>query len=127
MIDQYIEKWSPISNLPKKGSIEAIHDDYEGFRILIRNMEGTEVLRVLFHVPLVYQRTDEGDRWNTVNKLLKLQSAMFFKVKNSKLAKWLEEESCGIHKANELDHYLIAGCNDIIEIISAVKPDLEWM
>ena len=127
MIDYYLEKWSPIPNLPRKGSIEAVRDDYEGFRILVRSIESTDMIKISFHMPLVYQKTDEGDRWKTVDKFSELQSEMFFKVKNSKLAKWLEEESCGIHKANELDHYLIAGCNDIIEIISAVKPDLEWM
>ena len=47
-----------------------------------------------------------------------------YKVENSKLAKWAEEESCGIYEAGQLTHYCIVTCEEIIDVLSTFEPSI---
>ena len=63
------EKWIPIDNLAETLYLEAIHDDYEGFRLLLKgSVEEDKVLRITFDPALSYRNTDEGDLLKTINE-----------------------------------------------------------
>ncbi|MEH6474115.1 MAG: hypothetical protein V7727_00440 [Sneathiella sp.] len=120
--------WDPIKGLLDTFYVESIHDDYEGFRILLQGDDKTtDVLRIKFDVALAYRKVDEGDRWKTVSSNPELQKSVFFIVENSNWIDWFCNESCGIHSSDELIHYAIFTSNDCIDVLSAVEPSVEWL
>lgn len=120
------EKWDPITNLPKKLYLEAVHDDYEGFRLLLKNDEDQRMLRIAFDPVLSYRNTDEGDLIKTINKQ-DLGDWSLYTVNESDYLAWFIEESHGIHDSDDIVHYAIYTPNDCLDVLSACPPKVEWL
>jgi hypothetical protein len=66
-MENFFKKWEPLKNIPRILYCEGIHDDYEGFRILlIGENERSPVLRIMFDAARSYRNTDEGDLLKTI-------------------------------------------------------------
>ena len=106
----------------------------------LQNVDGTEItlsdesnnVTVLFDgvTPLV-RTSIEGIRMRTWGEVQQKYGNKYFfkdwflyKVENSKLAEWAEEESCGFYKADKLLHFCIVTGEDIIDILSTFEPDI---
>ncbi len=123
-------KWNPL-NLPE--------GDYVVTKFL-QNIDGTEItlsdesnnISIVFDgiTPLV-RTSIEGIRMRTWGEVQqKYDNKYFFrnwflyKVENSKLAKWAEEESCGFYKSEKLLHFCIVTNEDIIDVLSTFEPNI---
>lgn len=123
-------KWNPL-NLPE--------GEYVVTKFL-QNIDGTEItltddankISILFDGNILLARTsDEGIRmrtWAPVQQ--KYDNKYFFrnwflyKVENSKLAKWAEEESCGFYVSEKILHFCVVTGEDIIDVLSTFEPNL---
>jgi hypothetical protein len=122
------KKWNPIEGNLKRLSCEALHDDFEGFRIILRSEDDSlPLLRVYFENALAYRNIDEGDRLKTINQNREFDGHSFFIVENSNWLEWFDKESLSIHKKENIKHYAIYTINDCIDILSESAPDIEWI
>lgn len=123
-----IKKWIPLSDIPERLYLEGLHDDYEGFRLLLKGEGNSKMLRISFQFNLGFRNFDESDRLKTLNLIPELCSKWsLFKVKDSTFTKWVIEESLEKYTNEELIHYIIATPNDIVEVLSMSEPKVEWL
>lgn len=121
------DKWTPIDGLVAPLYLEALHDDYEGFRLLLKGgSEQDKVLRITFDRALSYRNTDEGDLLKTINKQNSGGWSLYI-VSNSDYLKWFSEESQSIHEDEDIIHYAIYTPNDCLDVLSSYPPKVEWL
>ena len=120
-------KWIPIEGLSGNLYLEGLHDDYEGFRLLLKEESNQQrILRITFDPALSYRNTDEGGLLRTIgNKDLGTWS--LFIVENSDYLMWFNEESYGIHQLENIIHYAIYTPNDCLDILSIYPPKVKWL
>lgn len=119
-------RWTPLPSWSAcRVEIEAVHDDWDGFRIWIRSHDTTRgMLIVQFDFPLFYCSSDESHR---IAALHPPQPAMdfphvFWTVDDSELLNIFHRQSCGIRADNGLVHYSFLSCNDCVDVISPSPP-----
>lgn len=121
--------WKPIENLPNPMYVEAIYDDYDGFRILLKGESViSKMLRVTFQDSLSYRNTDESyllKIWNSTEKA-KL-GKIFYLVENSSYVDFFNEMTENIYSDWDIKHYAIYTTSDCIDVISANPPIIEWL
>lgn len=121
-------QWKP-TNIPEG---EFIVTDY------IQNKDGTKfvlddgniIVEILFDgITPIVRSSVEGIRMRTWGEVQQKYNDKFFfrnwflyKVENSKLSKWAEEESCGFYVSEQLTHYCIVTSEEIIDILSTFEP-----
>jgi hypothetical protein len=130
MEKQILEPWI-IPDVDNKitYNIEAIHDDYEGFRILLRanNLTGN-ILRITFNNNLSYRNTDESfllKLWEYIDK--ETLGKTFYLVSNSAFVGFFNESTENIYKEWNVVHYAIYTTSDCIDILSDQPPIIEWL
>lgn len=121
------KKWEPPEYIPDTLYIEGLYEDWEGFRLLLSDKEGVRILRITFEDALSYRTIDEGDLLKSTGEAEGLCKWPLFTVENSKFLQWFNEESLNIHEDDHLVHYSIFTPNDIIDVISASPPIVEWL
>ncbi len=124
------KKWIPVENIDNEMWAEAIHDDYEGLRILLKgNTPTSAVLNIRFPQYFAYRNTDESYR-------LKLwQEGVFddikwslFTTKESRFIDWVFEQSQEIYSKSDMSHYLIKTGADVIEVVTnQTLPVVNWL
>lgn len=120
--------WRPVEGVPARLYCEAIHDDYEGFRILLRGEDAnSSVLRITFDPALAYRNIDEGNLLRTLVKVDNIRESSLFTVENSTWIEWFREESDGIYEGREIVHYAIYTPNDCIDVLAEFDPLVEWL
>lgn len=126
---QVFTLWKPIDDLPKPIYIEAIHDDWEGFRILLRGSDPTlSMLRITFESHLSYRNTDESyllKIWNSMEK--ELAGENFYIVENSSYIDFFNEMTGNMYSDWQVKHYAIYTISDCIDVISTNPPIVEWL
>ncbi|MFA6095073.1 MAG: hypothetical protein WC757_04285 [Candidatus Paceibacterota bacterium] len=127
MNDIYIN-WEPLKDIPRVLYCEGIHDDYEGFRILlVGEDERSPILRIKFDSARSYKNSDEGDLLKTIASINNPGRSSLFLVENSSWIKWFHEETYGIHKNKNFKHFAIYTPNDCIDVMSEFAPIVEWL
>ncbi len=123
------KKWAPIDGLPDKLYLEGLHDDYEGFRLLLKGeLPQMRMLRITFKPVLVYRNIDEGNYLKTISDNNSRSSlGTLLLVDNSDFLSWFQRVSLGIHSQELIKHYLICTPNDRIDILAKVLPKVEWL
>ncbi len=130
MSKQTLKPWIiPHVDTKKNYSIEAIHDDYEGFRILLRSDILTDkVLKITFNNHVSYRNTDESFLLklfgNTDEKLL---GKTFYLVCNSDYVDFFNESTMNLYTDWDVIHYAIYTISDCIDILSDQPPIIEWI
>lgn len=121
--------WKPLEDLPNPMYVEAIHDDWEGFRILLRPEDQTfSMLRIEFENKLSYRNTDESyllKIWHTTDK--ETLGKIFYTVENSAYIDFFNEMSTQIYSDWKLKHFAIYTVSDCIDVISTTSPIVEWL
>ena len=121
--------WEPLDDLPRPMYVDAVHDDYEGFRILLRSEIPTSpVLKIAFESYLSYRNTDES-------YLVKIWQSMpsenigknFFLVQNSAYIAFFHEMTENIYADWSVKHYAIYTISDCVDVISTVPPIVAWL
>lgn len=108
-------------------TIEAIYDDYEGFRILARGQEpSSEMLRLYFGSALSYRATDESSLiFYERTDISTLNRYGFFEVTESEYLAWFHKANQGI--SDTVSHYALYLSNQCIDVISASPPEAGWL
>jgi hypothetical protein len=127
--DQHHRPWKPLDGVPERLYLEAVHDDCEGLRFLLRGEDTTSpTLRLVFESPVAYRNINESYRvrtWAAVSDMRALPSLL--KVENSNWARWLVEEAGGVLRVDALVHYAIYTPEDCIDIVTEFPPTAEWL
>ncbi len=124
--NQKYHKWSPIGadSIDKTYYCEGLHDDYEGFRIILKSDDQADgLLKILFENHLAYRNIDEGDRLRLWDEHPETQGKhSFYNVENSEWVQWFLKENSGKYEPEEVSHYSIHTPNDVIDILSIGAP-----
>ena len=119
-------KWNPIPNLEDKYLyVEAVHDDWEGFRILFtgENRNFGVVVIVRFENPLLYVNSNESFRLSPVKNSEPLNFPhTFWQVEESELINEFQRQSLEIYKNWEIKHFVFIGGEDCIDVLSVEEP-----
>jgi hypothetical protein len=126
-MENIYKNWEPLKNIPRKLCCEGIHDDYEGFRILLRENNYSSVLRILFDAVRSYKWSDESDLLKTVASINDAGRSSLFIVDNSSWVKWFHEETYDIYKDSDIKHFAIYTSDDCIDVLSEFEPKVEWL
>jgi hypothetical protein len=124
------EKWEPISELPNEMYLEGLHNDYEGFRLLLKGIgDQAKMLRVTFSPVLAYRGIDEGDliSYDRFDEDDTLGRWGFFIVASSNYLEWFRQTSQGVRENEDIVHYAIYTPNDCLDILCAYSPKAEWL
>lgn len=130
MEEQIIEPWV-IPNVDSSANyyIEAIHDDYEGFRILLRSsILESKMLRISFNDKLSYRTTYESfylKLWSNMNE--GIFGKTFYIISNSYYIDYFNDQTLDIYKDWKIQHYAIYTISDCIDILSIQQPIIEWL
>jgi hypothetical protein len=120
--------WTPTENIPKRLYCEALHDDVEGLRILLRGDDSRgSTLRLRFDSVVGYRNVNESFRLKTWGELDMARTPPLLIVENSQWLEWLHAEAGGVFDANKAVHYAIFTSEDCIEIVTEFPPTVEWL
>jgi hypothetical protein len=127
---EHFAKWVPIDGVENEMWVEALHDDYEGLRILLRGTSpSTGVLRICFRSYYLYRNADESYRdklW--LEAAFEQRDWPLCITFESRLIDWLYEECGGVYSKAEMIHYLIKTGADVIEVVTnKTPPTVEWL
>lgn len=121
--------WKPTNNLPSIMFVEALHDDYEGLRILLKGEDvNSSMLRIRFPDFLSYRNTNESfllDIWHSNQKAI--LGKTFYLVNHSSYKDFFHEMTKGLYSDWQMKHYAIYTATDCIEILTQTEPIVEWL
>ncbi len=124
-------KWNPVPLLEDKFLyVEAVHDDWEGFRIWFsaKNKNAGIVTIVKFDPALMYVNSDESYRLSDVQYIEDTKTAhTFWKVEDSQLLKEFHRQSVEVYTFLEIEHYAFLSGNDCIDVLSAFEPTFDTL
>lgn len=122
-------RWEPVGGLPHRLYIEAVHDDYEGLRFLLRDDDSSgPMLRITFESAVAYRNVNESYRsrtWAAIGDTKSLPSLLT--VEHSKWVEWLVAEAGGVLAEDQLVHYALHTPEDCVDVVSEFAPMVEWL
>ena len=129
MRKQCFTLWEPLDGLPSTLYLEALHDDYEGLRIVLATANrAAPFLRLVFDSVVAYRNINESYRlatWMATQD--RRPHASLLRVTNSEWVDWLIRESGGVLSRDTLTHYAIYTPEDCVDIVTQFKPTVEWI
>ncbi len=125
--EERFERWQPIDGLAPKMFLDAMHDDREGFRLILKALDPKfRELRILFDAPLCHRGTQEKYLLRTIYEANSIYPWPIFIVHNSRYARWFYAQATdAIDKDGH--HYHIAAMDQIVDVLSARPPILSWL
>ena len=120
--------WHPLDGIPNELIVEAIRDDVEGLRFLLRPRDTTQpTLRITFEAAVGYQNINESYRAGTwARSKAPGPLPTLLRVQNSEWLDWVVEQAGGVLDRSKLTHYAIYSMEDCIDIASAFEPIVDW-
>lgn len=118
------ERWNPIPHLEgKRLYLEAVHDDWEGFRIWLRPEDQTKPMVIVrFQTVEAYFASNEGNRVSPISPVQELDFPhAFWVVENSELLSIVSKQSCGT-EFDGLAHFAFLSCDDCIDVLG-LEPE----
>lgn len=106
--------------------LEALHDDFEGFRVILHSPSQKQRYRVSFDDVFFYLVSDEGKRLRLGQSFIK-QESVIYKADKSAFLDWSFSENLEIVPKDKWNHYLILAADDIIEVISSSAPKIRTL
>jgi hypothetical protein len=120
---QRYEIWRPINNESPEVSVEALHDDWEGFRVLLREHGSERVIRVAFNAHVAYQNRDESDLHGEALRSEGLMRGCFYLVRDSEFAQRFAADS--LRDCSRLKHFAIITDTDCIDVLAPEDPQVQ--
>jgi hypothetical protein len=125
---EFYKKWAPLPDIPDEMWMAAIHNDSEGFRIILECTDPTRPqLRIRFEKLYGYRNFNESYRLKTWTEFRGERPSSLFIVENSKLVRWFHQETTNLHANDRVVHYAIHTGDDCIDILASVQPTVEWL
>ena len=126
--EEYVP-WAPLPGLPSVLYVEALHDDAEGLRILLRGEDkASRALRVTFDRVVGYRNVNESFRLRTWASIAGAPTrTCLLMVRGSAWVEWLVAESAGLLDGRALTHYAVHTGDDCIDVVVESPPRIEWL
>ena len=124
----WIGTYTKVDPIPKysgmRFDVEAIHDDWEGFRIWFRPHDVTKPMLIAkFDSELFYSTSDESDRLDgSKNNIQSEFPHLFWKVTESNLVDEFKRQTAGVRAKDEIQHYCFMSCNQCVDVLSFSGP-----
>lgn len=126
-------KWFPIKDQSKGNFyIDKIEDVEDGLKIFVTADNDSFKLAFIFKGnSWSYRSTNESHRVLTISKLSEeygvdfYKDWGFFKIENSRYAKWVIEESGGFYDDFEPNHFVFKGLEWIVDVVDEYEPEIE--
>jgi len=117
-------KWNPVPHLEGKCLyVEAVHDDWEGFRIWFGSPAAGIVTIVRFESALLHVNSDEMYRLSEVQNSKELNFPhLFWKVEKSQLLEEFHRQSLEIYTDRDITHYAFLSASDCVDVLSETEP-----
>lgn len=123
-IDNY-KVWVPIENLTTQLYFFELHNESGALTILLKSFDTPNMLlKIRFDGVLAYKVVQEAGRLKTINENDPLST--FNITTDSVFFKWFKEESEGIFDDWSLIHIAVCNSDNIIDVITNQKPEVEW-
>lgn len=125
--EERFERWEPIDGLQAKMYLDAMHDDREGFRLILKAVDPKlRELRILFDAPLCYRGTQEKYLLRAIYEGNSIYPWPIFIVRNSRYVRWFYTQATS---AIDQDgrHYHIAAMDQIVDVLSERPPIISWL
>lgn len=120
--------WTPVRGVPERLHCEAIHDDVEGLRILLRGDDPSgPTLRLYFESVIGYRNVNESYRLKTWSELDMAQNPPLLVVENSSWLAWLKSEAGEVVDWEKVVHYAIFTSEDCFDVATEFFPSVEWL
>jgi hypothetical protein len=148
MANETYTEWLPIPGFPDTLWVEALHDDSEGFRIVLRwapteqPLRESSRIRVLFRFPLAYRWFDHRldfhlHPYSTLETMRTdvyffdspsiKPNTSFYTVENSVWLDTIHTKSRNLYRNHGFKHFVLHTANFRIEAVSAHDPKVEWV
>jgi len=119
-------KWNPVPHLEDKCLyVEAVHDDWEGFRIWFSSEKRDAGIITIakFERVLMYTNSDEGFSLSAVRNSEQMKFPhLFWQVEESELLKEFHRQSVEILKDWKITHYAFLSASSGVDVLSACEP-----
>lgn len=128
MLNERHLPWIPLEGVPDEVYLEALHDDYEGIRLLLRGAGNAPTFRLQFASVIAYRNINESFRartWAAAQGGTRVGSLR--RVESSRGLAWLVEESGGLLDAAKLRHYAVYTPEDCIDVVTEFEPEACWL
>jgi hypothetical protein len=122
---QVYEFWDVIPGRRVTASVEAVIDDWEGFRVLLRDDDTNRIFRIKFDCKVSYQNRDELDCVSEWNRSERPGKGSFFRVKNSELLARFTLDALGDYSG--LQHFAIVTTTDCIDVLMVDDPKIDLL
>ena len=122
---QAFELWDVVPGRLVRVSIEGVVDDWEGFRILLRDHESDRLIRVAFGSHVAYQNRDESDLVGEAARSNGLGRGCFYRVRNSEFAARFAADSA--RQFGTLEHFAIVTGTDCIDVLATAEPTVDQL
>lgn len=120
---QKFEVWEIEPDKDVRVTVEALLDDWEGFRLLLRDHATERLVRVAFDSQVAYRNRDESDLDAEASRSAGLGKGCFYRVVNSEFAAKFRAESA--RQFAHLVHYAVITDADCIDILATAEPHVE--
>ncbi len=122
---QTYEVWDIVPGRIIQGSVEGVIDDWEGFRVLIRDWDTDRVVRIAFASHVAYQNRDESDFVGEGLRSEGLGRGCFYRVLQSEFAARFKADS--LRNFKDLKHFAIVTDADCIDVLATDEPLIEQL
>ncbi|MGL4325487.1 MAG: hypothetical protein ACRCTD_15735 [Beijerinckiaceae bacterium] len=123
MFQGHYIRWNPIPELDgQRMSCEALHDDWEGFRLWFKPQSGP-MLIVSFPSVLLHASSEDGSRLSPIINTVPLELPhLFWKVEQSALVAEFHRQSLDTRASWNITHYAFLSVNDCIDVLATEPP-----
>lgn len=101
-----------------------VYDDWEGFRVIIENVDDNSITRIGFDEVKSYKVTDESYKLNLPNLLNPIGKVIYFTNASDFIAEF-HKESLDIYINEDIFHYLVVTSDEIVEVICNEPPNVK--
>ncbi len=127
MKKEIYKEWRPVKGIPSRLTCEKVMDDYDGFRIVLKDIEETnsKLLVITFDPVIAYRNIDESYRQRVFCENEDRSGATFI-VENSQWVAWLHQESYDAYKNVDIKHYSFFTLTECVDVLAEFPPVVVW-
>jgi hypothetical protein len=106
-------------------TVEALIDDWEGFRVIVRDYKSGRMIRIAFDTKVAYQNRDESDAIGELQRAQSREPSQFYRVTNSEFIARFMRDTARPYISENLRHFAIITESDCIDVLAETDPRIE--
>jgi hypothetical protein len=122
---QYYQIWDVIPGKDVRATVECVIDDWEGFRVLLRDHTTDRVFRINFGSHVAYINRDESDLDGEAARSNGLGRGCFYRVQASEFEARFKSDSA--RRFDNLKHFAIITDTDCIDVLATDEPVVDQL